>query len=85
MKPKEVLNYLSGLGFSNIYIDGGKVIQQFLRDGLIDEMIISTVPVLIGSGIPLFGSLGNDIMFEHIKTNVYQNGIVKSHYKRINK
>jgi len=82
MKPAELLNYLSDKGFSNIYIDGGKVIQSFLREDLIDELIITKVPELIGTGIPLFGYLDNDLRFEHIKTNIYSDGLVKSQYKR---
>lgn len=82
MKPRELLNYLSDEGFSNIYVDGGKVIQSFLKEDCIDELIITKVPVLIGSGIPLFGDLDHDLPFKHIRTKVYSNGLVKSHYKR---
>jgi len=83
MTPKEIVSYLSKNGYSNIYVDGGITIQNFLKEDLIDEMIITRIPVLIGSGIPLFGKLDNDINFRHIETNVYPNGLVKSHYKRI--
>lgn len=82
MKPRELLNYLSSEGFSNIYVDGGKVVQGFLKEDCIDEMIITKVPVLIGSGIPLFGFLDNDLQFKHIRTDVYSNGLVKSRYER---
>jgi len=82
MEPAALLNYLSDKGFSSIYVDGGKVIQSFLREDLIDEMIITKVPELIGTGIPLFGYLDNDLRFEHIKTNIYSDGLVKSQYKR---
>lgn len=82
MKPKELLNHLSNEGFSNIYIDGGKVIQSFLKEDLIDELIVTRVPVLIGSGIPLFGYLYNDLQFEHIRTDIYSDGLVKSCYER---
>jgi len=82
MKPEEMLSYLSDKGLSNIYIDGGKVIQSFLREDLIDELIITRVPELIGKGIPLFGYLDNDLRFEHIKTNIYSDGLVKSYYER---
>jgi dihydrofolate reductase len=82
MEPKKLLDYLSNKGFSNIYIDGGKVIQSFLKENLIDELIITRVPILIGSGISLFGELDNDLKFKHIQTNVYSNGLVKSKYKR---
>jgi len=82
MKPKELLNYLSENGFKSIYIDGGKVIQDFLEEGLVDELIISKVPVLIGSGIPLFGHLDADIHFKHNRTEVQSNGLVRSYYKK---
>lgn len=82
MKPAELVNYLSDKGFSAIYIDGGKVIQSFLKEDLIDELIITRVPELIGAGIPLFGNLENDLQFEHMRTNIYSDGLVKSHYKR---
>jgi dihydrofolate reductase len=81
MPPKDVLSYLSRQGYSNIYIDGGKVIQSFLREGLVDELIVTTVPSLIGSGIPLFGEIDKDIQFRHIKTHVFSNGLVKSQYE----
>ncbi|AOW09692.1 dihydrofolate reductase family protein [Flavobacterium gilvum] len=84
-QPKAALDYLSDKGYSNIYVDGGKVIQSFLKENLLDELIITRVPVLIGNGIPLFGELNQDIAFEHIKTNLFSNGLVKSHYKRIQK
>lgn len=82
MKPAALLNYLSDKGFSTIYVDGGKVIQSFLQEDLIDELIITKVPELIGTGIPLFGYLDKDLRFEHISTNIYSDGLVKSHYKR---
>ena len=82
MKPAELLNHLFSKGFSNLYIDGGKVIQSFLNEDLIDELIITRVPELIGTGIPLFGYLDNDLRLEHIRTNIYSDGLVKSHYKR---
>jgi dihydrofolate reductase len=82
MKPAALLYYLSDKGFSNIYVDGGKVIQSFLREDLIEELIITRVPELIGTGIPLFGYIDNDLQFEHIKTSIYSDGLVKSHYLR---
>jgi dihydrofolate reductase len=81
-KPSEVLNYLSQKGYSSLYIDGGKVIQEFLKEGLIDELIISKAPILIGSGIPLFGHLDTDIRFKHIRTIVGSNGLVRSFYEK---
>jgi dihydrofolate reductase len=82
MKPRDVLTHLSEKGYSNLYIDGGNVIQSFLKEDLIDELIISRAPVLIGSGIPLFGYLDKDILFAHIETKVRSNGLVSSYYER---
>lgn len=82
MKPKEVLNILNSRNFTTVNIDGGKVIQSFLRDDCIDEMIISKVPVLLGKGIPLFSQLDSELLFNHIGTNVYSNGLVMSRYER---
>ena len=83
MKPKELLYYLSREGFSNIYVDGGNVIQGFLKEDCIDELIVTRIPALIGSGISLFGSLDKDLQFEHRETKVFSNGLVKSHYERV--
>ena len=82
MKPAALLSYLSDKAFSNIYVDGGKVIQSFLREDLIEELIITRVPELIGTGIALFDHLDKDLRFEHISTNIYSDGLVKSQYKR---
>jgi dihydrofolate reductase len=82
MKPGELLKYLSTKGFSRIYVDGGKVIQHFLREDLIDELIISKAPIIIGSGIPLFDYLDNDLQFAHIQTKVQSNGLVRCYYER---
>jgi dihydrofolate reductase len=83
MNPRELLNYLSNEGFSNIYVDGGKVVQGFLKEDCIDELIITKVPVLIGSGIPLLGDLDHDLQFKHVRTKVFSNGLVMSHYERM--
>ncbi len=82
MKPAEVLAHLRDLGHLHIYVDGGKTIQSFLKEDCIDEIIITRVPVLIGSGIPLFDNLDFDIQFTHVDTEVFVNGLVKSRYRR---
>ena len=84
INPLKLLSYLSGLGFSSIYIDGGTVIQNFLKEDLVDELIISKVPILIGNGIQLFGQLNTDLKFKHIQTQVQSNGLVRSYYEKIN-
>jgi dihydrofolate reductase len=78
----DVLSNLKGQGIENLYIDGGKVIQSFLREDLIDELIITKVPKLLGKGIPLFGDLEGTMNFTHVETEVINNYLVKSRYVR---
>jgi len=80
-EPVEIVSQLDARGISHAYVDGGITIQNFLRAGLIDRLIITRVPVLIGDGIPLFGSLLNDIRLEHIATRHYQSGLVQTEYR----
>lgn len=83
-KPKDLVSDLADKGYRSAYVDGGKVIQSFLNAGLIDELIIARVPVLIGAGIPLFGSIKRDVIFDHQRTLSYPNGLVRSYYRRKN-
>jgi dihydrofolate reductase len=79
--PAEIVSKLAATGVTHAYIDGGITIQQFLRAGLIQRLIITRVPVLIGEGIPLFGSLPQDIRLRHIATKHYPSGLVSSEYQ----
>ena len=81
--PAGLVKELSESGAKHLYIDGGKTIQGFLNAGLIDEITITRIPVLIGSGIPLFGPLGNDKHLAHIETQSFDYGMVQSKYKVI--
>ena len=79
--PAEIVSRLAASGAQHLYIDGGITIQQFLRAGLIQRLIITRVPVLIGDGIPLFGTLPGDIRLRHIATKHYPSGLVSSEYQ----
>lgn len=81
--PAEIVAQLGARGFHNLYIDGGITIQQFLRAGQVQRLIVTRVPVLIGQGIPLFGMLPRDIRLKHIATESYTTGLVKSEYEVI--
>ncbi|TDD47553.1 dihydrofolate reductase [Nonomuraea terrae] len=74
------LKGLTERGVKGVYVDGGQVIRTFLREGLIDRMTITTVPVLIGSGLPLFGPVGGDIPLVHVSTRTFGAGVVQSTY-----
>jgi dihydrofolate reductase len=78
----EVIGQLNQRGYTNIYVDGGKAIQSFLAEDMIDEMIITRVPILLGKGIPLFGEQEQSRMLIHTKTEVYNDSLVQSHYAR---
>ena len=80
--PKTLLLTLEDRGYYNYYVDGGITIQSFIKEDLIDELIISTIPVILGSGIPLFGNIGRRLKFRHVKTEVLNGIIVKNYYKR---
>ncbi len=80
--PAGIVAFAKEQGYENLYIDGGDTIQRFLRDDLIDEMIITTIPILIGRGIPLFGDLDASLGFELVDTKVLLDQLVKRHYRR---
>jgi dihydrofolate reductase len=78
--PAEIVSRLAARGIRHIYVDGGVTIQRFLRAGLIQRLIITRVPVLVGSGIPLFGALPHDVLLTHVTTRQYASGLVQSEY-----
>ena len=78
--PAEIVSRLAARGAQHLYVDGGITIQGFLREGLIQRLIITRVPVLIGEGVPLFGSLRRDIPLRHVATRHYPSGLVQSEY-----
>ncbi len=80
-RPADIVAQLAASGAQHLYVDGGITIQEFLRAGQIQQLTVTRVPVLIGEGIPLFGSLPHDVKLEHIATQAYATGLVKSHYR----
>jgi dihydrofolate reductase len=79
--PAEIAAQLKTRGFKHAYIDGGITIQRFLSAGLVDRLVVTRVPVLIGEGIPLFGPVPRDIILNHVGTRSYRGGLVQSEYK----
>ena len=76
----DIVSQLAARGIGHIYVDGGITVQRFLRAGLIQRLIITRVPVLIGNGIPLFAAIAHDIALTHIMTRAYSSGLVTSEY-----
>jgi dihydrofolate reductase len=79
--PAAIVAQLEARGFRHAYIDGGVTIQRFLAAGLLDRMIVSRVPVLIGTGMPLFGPLPHDVPLHHVASRTYRGGIVQDEYE----
>lgn len=80
--PAVICEKLNNRGFQNLYIDGGKVVQEFLQADLIDEMTITVIPVILGGGIPLFGNLPKSIEFSLSDYQVFLSQLVQTSYVR---
>lgn len=81
LPPKQAMDHLATQGHRRAYIDGGQIIQSFLRAGLIHDMTITTAPVLLGQGRPLFGTLPKDIPLKHHATKAFPSGLVQSTWR----
>lgn len=81
--PPVLAQLLQSTGSQHVYVDGGKTIQRFLQAGLIDELTITTVPVLLGAGIPLFGELEQDVRLVLLSSRNFNNGMVQNRYRVI--
>ena len=79
--PAALHRKLSENGAKHLYVDGGVTIQRFLREGLVDEITITTIPIILGTGIPLFGSMERDVRLSHCRTKTYDFGFVQTTYK----
>ena len=80
-EPPAIVAQLKARGVQHAYVDGGITIQRFLRAGLIQRLIVTRIPVLIGAGIPLFAQLPHDIPLRHVATHIYPSGLVQSEYE----
>ncbi|MEM9093276.1 MAG: dihydrofolate reductase family protein [Cyanobacteria bacterium P01_F01_bin.53] len=79
--PKALCDRLSREGINHIYLDGGTTIQRFLSAGLVDELLITVIPILLGDGKPLFGQLPRDTALTCLNTKRFEFGFVQMHYR----
>ena len=79
--PAKLVQRLSDEGLNHLYIDGGLAIQSFLSAGLIDEIIITNIPIILGEGRPLFGPLSADVKLELVSSQAFDFGFVQSKYR----
>lgn len=78
--PQQLCQRLGQEGVGRIYLDGGVTIQRFLAAGLVDDMIITLIPILLGSGKPLFGPLAADISLKLVAAKPFDCGFVQIAY-----
>jgi dihydrofolate reductase len=79
--PTRIVAALAESGAQHLYVDGGITIQRFLREGLVQRLVITRVPVLIGDGIALFGTLPGDVRLRHVSTKAFPSGLVQTEYQ----
>lgn len=79
----ELLTKLHKDGIIHIWIDGGTTISQFLSSQMVDRMTLSIIPVILGSGIPLFNMIDKEIPFRVISSQAYPSGLVQLRYETI--
>jgi dihydrofolate reductase len=79
----ELVRQLKSEDGKNIYCDGGaEIVNELLKNDLIDEFIISVVPVLVGSGIRLFKGGRPEQQLELVNTKTFDTGLTQLHYRR---
>lgn len=81
LDPKAIMDEAESRGFRRVYVDGGALIRSFLRAGLIADMKVTLVPILIGSGIKLFGELDNDVDLSLENVQGFGSGLVDLFYR----
>ncbi|MCL1123848.1 dihydrofolate reductase family protein [Shewanella surugensis] len=78
---QQLVKQLTSEGIKHAYIDGGTTITAFLNLKLIDEMIITKAPILLGEGIPLFGKINHMIQLEKASACAFPNDFIQIKYK----
>ena len=79
----ELIRQLKSKEGKNIYCDGGaEIINELLKNDLIDEFIISVIPVLVGDGIRLFKDGRPEQQLELVNAKTFDTGLTQLHYRR---
>ena len=82
LSPTEIMKTLAEEGWTRAYVDGGQIVQSFLKEGLIDDIVVTFIPILIGEGIRLFGKTDGDVNLKLVASQAYSSsGMVQNHYK----
>ncbi len=78
----QILEKIHNKGYHRLYIDGGVTIQNFLKEDLIDEITITTIPIVLGGGSALFSVLPKELEFTLVASKVFLDQLVQNHYIR---
>ncbi|MDB3907378.1 dihydrofolate reductase family protein [Crocinitomicaceae bacterium] len=79
----EILDEIHSKGYDHLYIDGGSTIQNFLKEELIDTLIITQIPILLGGGISLFGELPSSQKFKCVETKHFLGSVSQSRFEKV--
>lgn len=82
---KDLISKLKAEKGKNIFIDGGAgLVNELLKDNLIDEFIISIVPILVGNGIRLFNDGRPEQLLELLSSRQFEKGLCQLHFRKVN-
>lgn len=79
--PEAIVARRAAEGHRHLYVDGGITVQRFLQAGFINEITITRIPIVLGGGIPLFGSVGVEVPLRLLETTEFDNGLVQDRYE----
>lgn len=85
--PRDLIADLAERGYTGAYVDGGNLITSFLDEGLLDDLIVTQVPVVLGAGVPLFGKLAEPVWLDLVDVEMFgsaaaNDGVLQYHYRR---
>ena len=81
LSPEELLLSLNQRGWGRAYVDGGRLVQSFIQAGLIKDMTVTIIPILIGDGLRMFGTLDRDVDLELVGSRAFESGLVTNEYR----
>lgn len=76
-----LLDQLGAEGIQHVYLDGGATVRQGLLEDVVDELTLSWVPIIIGSGIPLFDKTLPDTKLQLVSSRAFPSGLLQTVYR----